>query len=84
MRHASAGAHDAYLMIHPPRPSRRPTPEERRFLDQLVFWRGVYAERGPQDSQPTISPEAAIAAAERQMHALRTHDEELRRRFAGG
>lgn len=71
-------------MIQPPRHSRRPTPDERRFLDQIVFWRGIYAERGPQDSEPTISPQAAIAAAELRMRALRMRDDQHRRRFAGG
>jgi hypothetical protein len=72
------------LMIQPARHSRRPTPDERRFLDQIVFWRGIYAERGPQDSEPTISPHAAIAAAEQRMRALRVRDDQLRGRFAGG
>jgi hypothetical protein len=72
------------LMLHPPRPSRRPTAQERLFLEQLVLLRGIYAERGPKDSEATISLSSAIAAAERQMHALRLHDDELRHRFAGG
>jgi hypothetical protein len=36
-------------------PSRRPTADDRRFFDVLLFWRSVYAERGPQDSAPVIS-----------------------------
>jgi hypothetical protein len=36
-------------------PSRRPTADDRRFFDALLFWRSVYAERGPQDSVPVIS-----------------------------
>jgi hypothetical protein len=72
------------LMLHPPRPSRRPTAEERRFLEQLVLLRGIYGERGPKDSEATISLSSAIAAAELQMHALRVRDDELRQRFAGG
>jgi len=36
-------------------PSRRPTADDRRFFDALVFWRSVYADRGPQDSVPVIS-----------------------------
>jgi hypothetical protein len=36
-------------------PSRRPTADDRRFFDALVFWRSVYAERGPQDSVSVIS-----------------------------
>jgi hypothetical protein len=37
------------------RPSRRPTADDRRFFDALVFWRSVYAERGPQDSVSVVS-----------------------------
>jgi hypothetical protein len=50
---------------------RRSTPEERRFLDALVFWRGLYAERGPHDRQPVQSLESVIAESERRMRALR-------------
>jgi cell division protein FtsB len=72
-------------MIHPPRHhSRRPTPEERRFLDALVFWRAIYAERGPQDSRSTISVERTIAAAEQSMRMLQARDDQLRRRFYNG
>ena len=60
-------AHDPRVMIQPPRHSRRSSPEERRFLDHIVLLRAMYAERGPQDSEPTIGPEAVIAAAELQM-----------------
>jgi hypothetical protein len=40
----------------------RPTDEDRRFFDALVFLRGLYAERGPQDATPTESIANAIAA----------------------
>lgn len=46
---------------------RRATPEERRFLDALVFWRNLYAERGPRDREPVTSMANVIAEAERQM-----------------
>lgn len=72
-------AHDHLVMIQPPRHSRRPSPEERRFLDQIVFLRAIYAERGPEDSEPTIGPAAVIAAAELQMR-----NDRMRGRFAGG
>jgi hypothetical protein len=71
-------------MIQPPRHSRRPTPEERKFLDALVFWRAIYAERGPQDSQSAANVESTIAAAEESLHILHTRDERLRRRFLNG
>jgi hypothetical protein len=71
-------------MIQPPRHSGRPTPEERRFLDALVFWRAIYAERGPQDSRSTISVESVVAAAERSMRMLHARDDALRRRFYRG
>jgi hypothetical protein len=58
-------------MILPPRPSRRPTPEERRFLDTLIFWRALYAERGAQDSEPVATVWSTIAAAELRMRAHR-------------
>ncbi|MGH2418473.1 MAG: hypothetical protein ACRDFY_09090 [Candidatus Limnocylindria bacterium] len=66
-------------MIQPPRRSRRPSPEERRFLDHIVLLRAIYAERGPEDSEPTIGPDAVIAAAEQQMH-----NDRVRGRLAGG
>jgi hypothetical protein len=59
-------------MIQPPRQSGRPTPEDRRFLDTLIFWRAIYAERGTQDSEPVASVWSTIAAAELRMRALRT------------
>jgi hypothetical protein len=71
-------------MIQPPRHSRRPTPEERKFLDALVFLRGLYAERGPQDSRSATSVESTIAAAEHSMRMLHARDAQLRRRFLNG
>ena len=50
---------------------RRATPEERRFLDALVFWRSLYAERGPRDREPVQALEAAIGEAEGRMRSLR-------------
>jgi hypothetical protein len=58
-------------MDQPLRPTRRPTPEERRFLDTLIFWRALYAERGAQDSQPVATVWSTIAAAELRMRAMR-------------
>lgn len=57
-------------MIQTPRQSRRPTPEERRFLDTLIFWRAIYAERGAQDSEAVASIPSTIAAAELRMRSL--------------
>jgi hypothetical protein len=71
-------------MIRPPRQSRRPTPEERKFLDALVFWRGLYAARGPQDSEAVANLPSTIAAAELRMQTLHARDEHLRRRFVSG
>jgi hypothetical protein len=43
--------------------TRRPTADDRRFFDVLVLLRGIYAERGPQDSTPVASVSSVIAAA---------------------
>lgn len=79
MSATSDGRTISNVMIQPPRHSRRPSPEERRFLDHIVVLRAIYAERGPEDSEPTIGPEAVIAAAELQMR-----NDRMRGRFAGG
>lgn len=50
---------------------RRATPEERAFLDALVFLRGLYAERGPRDRAPVVSVEIIVADAERRMRDFR-------------
>jgi hypothetical protein len=70
-------------MTHDPRPSRRPTPEERRFLDALCYWRSLYAERGPQDSLAIASVASTISAAELRLRSLRVRDDRFRRRIAG-
>jgi hypothetical protein len=70
-------------MIGHPDPSRRPTPEERRFLDALCYWRDLYAERGPQDSLAVASVATTISGAELRMRALRLRDERFRRRISG-
>ena len=79
-----SGVRKYTLMIHPPRHPRRPSPEERKFLDALVFWRAIYAERGPQDSRSTISVEQTIAVAEQSLRMLHLRDDQLRRRFHNG
>ena len=43
--------------------TRRPTDDDRRFFDVLVLLRGIYAERGPQDSIPVASVSSMIATA---------------------
>lgn len=63
--------------------SRRPTPEERRFLELLCLWRGLYAGRGAQDRAGAHSLADVVRDAERRMRALRLHDDELMRRFTG-
>ena len=60
-------------MIQTPRRTRRPTPEERQFLDTLIFWRAIYADRGTQDSEPGATVMSTIAAAELRMRTTRTH-----------
>lgn len=50
---------------------RRATPEERAFLEQLVFLRGLYAERGPRDRASVASIAAIIADTEGRMRAFR-------------
>jgi hypothetical protein len=63
-------AQDATMASHPDF-HRRATPEERRFLDALVFWRGLYAERGPRDREPVQALDVAISEAEGRMRSLR-------------
>lgn len=63
--------HGTQAMIQTPRQSRRPTPEERKFLDTLIFWRAIYAERGTQDSESGATVWSTIAAAELRMRQLR-------------
>ena len=58
-------------MTRNPDPNRRATPDERRFLDALLFWKGLYAERGPRDREPGESLAIVIGEAERRMRALR-------------
>ena len=64
--------------------SRRPTPDDRRFLEVLCLWRALYAERGPRDSEPVATLASTISAAELRMRILRISDERMRRRFIGG
>lgn len=64
--------------------SQRPTPEDLRFLEALCLWRGLYAERGPQDSNSVATVASTISAAELRMRTLRITDERMRRRFIGG
>jgi len=64
--------------------SRRPSPEDRLLLESLVFYRGLYAERGPQDQRAVISVASAIGAAEMRMRLLRIREERMRRRFTSG
>ena len=61
------------VMIQTPRRTRRPTPEERQFLDTLIFWRAIYAERGAQDTEPGADVWSTIAAAELRMSETRRH-----------
>jgi hypothetical protein len=64
-------SHDDAMARYPDH-HQRSTPEERRFLDALVFWRGLYAERGPSDRETVHSLPTVIAEAERRMKELRT------------
>ena len=50
-------------------PSRRPAADDQRFLDTLIFWRSLYAERGPQDSVPVVSLSSMVAAMNRLLAA---------------
>ena len=59
-------AHMAQYLDH----HRRVTAEGREFLEQLVFLRGLYAERGPRDRAPVASIGSIIADAERRMRAV--------------
>jgi hypothetical protein len=63
---------------------RRPTPEDRRFLEALCLWRALYAERGPQDSESVATLASTMSAAELRMRSLRIRDDRMRRRFIGG
>lgn len=69
-------------MMRTGRPTRRVTPEDRQFLEALVFWRSVYADRGSHDTEQVISIGTMIERAERRMRLLREQDDLLRRRIA--
>ena len=64
--------------------SRRPTPDDRRFLEALCLFRGLYAERGPDDSVSVATVTCTITAAEARLRSLRIRDDRMRRRFTGG
>ena len=53
--------------------NRRPTDDDRRFFDALVFLRGLYAERGPQDATPMETIASAIASANGSFQVSLTH-----------
>lgn len=61
--------------------NRRATPDDRRFLDAICLWRGLYARRGPQDRSSAVGVDDAIASAELRLHLRRVRDERLLRRF---
>jgi hypothetical protein len=63
---------------------RRPSPEDERFLETLVFLRALYAERGPLDSRSVASVASVVTTAEMRMRVLRISEDRLRRRFIGG
>ncbi len=48
----------------------RATTEDRRFLDSLIFWRALYAARGPRDRDPVVDLDAAVADAQRHLLQL--------------
>lgn len=50
---------------------RRAAAEERAFLEQLVFLRGLYVERGPRDRASVASITSIIADTEQRMRAFR-------------
>ena len=55
--------HDASMTRIRNGSTRRPTDDDRRFFDVLVLLRGIYAERGPQDSTPVATISSMIASA---------------------
>jgi hypothetical protein len=59
---STAAANDASMARNRSGQSRRPTDEDRRFFDGLLFMRGLYAERGPQDVTPVASLASVIAS----------------------
>ena len=58
-----AADHDAFMTRNRNGSTRRPTDDDRRFFDVLVLLRGIYAERGPQDSMPVATISSVVAAA---------------------
>jgi hypothetical protein len=49
----------------------QPQPSNSELLDTLCFFRGLYARRGVDDSEATLSVEAAVVYGERLLrHAL--------------
>jgi hypothetical protein len=65
-RSPNEDAHMAQQLDH----RRRATAEEREFLEQLVFLRGLYAERGPRDRASVASIGSTIVDAERRLRAV--------------
>ena len=61
-----------------------PGHDDRRFLEVLCLWRGLYRHRGPQDRLAVATVADAIEAAELRIRVRRHHDDEILRRFAGG
>ena len=58
----------------------QPQPTNSELLDRLCFFRGLYARRGVDDSEATLSVEAALAYGERLLHFALTSDQQA----AGG
>jgi hypothetical protein len=58
----------------------QPQPTNSELLDRLCFFRGLYARRGVDDSEVTLSVEAALAYGERLLHFALTSDQQA----AGG
>lgn len=71
-------------MNEPQTHSHRPGPDERRFLDALCLWRGLYEHRGPQDRLVVATVDDTIAAAELRIRLQRIRNEQLVRRFSSG
>lgn len=70
MRPRRSGEQDRGMTTKPDQ-QRRATLDERRFLEALVFWRGLYAERGPRDRVSVGTLASVIGEAERRMRAIR-------------
>ena len=60
----------------------QPQPNPGELLERLCFYRGLYARRGGEDCEPTLSIEAAVVYGEGLLRVARRREEHAARRNA--